>query len=110
MSGIITLRTVNNDLYQLQFKVRNGESIFLGEARATREQARQDVDALRRAVLEDGRYAVYRDRRDRFQFTLLGDSGEPLGSSVPFLSPEDLGKAIAELKRGAPQAVLEDLT
>ena len=110
MSGKITLRAMNNELFQFQFKTTNGQSIFSGEPRPTKNRALEDANAFRRGVLEDGRYAVFRDRQGRFYFSFLGESGETLGMSVPFPTPEGLGKAIAALKTGAPQADLDDLT
>jgi len=110
MPGKITILSMNSELYQFQFKTLDGESIFSGEPRATKILAMEDANALRRGVQEDGRYAVSRDRHGRFYFAFLGESGEPLGVSARYPTPEGLGKAIAALKACAPLAALEDRT
>jgi uncharacterized protein YegP (UPF0339 family) len=110
MFGEITIRLTKREMYQILFKARGGESILAGEPRPTKRHALQDAAALRRGVLEDGRYLVARDPKGRFYFHFIGDFGEILAVSPSFSTPECLGRAIAALKSEAPQAALIDHT
>ena len=110
MFGLIIIRLTSREQYQVLFKTSDGESILTGEPRRAKQDAIRDAAALRQGVLEDGRYIVGRDSEGRFYFHFLGDSGELLGISTSFSTPECLGRAIAALKSEAPQAALIDHT
>jgi len=110
MTAKMIIQAVNSDTYRLRFTTHDGDCILECEPRNSKSKAIEDAETLRRGVMEDGRYAVQRNDQGHFAFNFLGESGEPIGMSALFPTPEGLGKAIAVLKQMAPMAVLEDNT
>jgi len=110
MSAKMIIRAVNSDTFRLQFTTHDGNCILECELRNSKSKVIEDAEMLRRGVKEDGRYAVQRNAQGYFAFKFLGESGEPIGMSALFPTPEGLGKAIAVLKQLAPMAVLVDNT
>jgi len=110
MSAKMIIQAVNSDTYQLRFTTHDGDCILECEPRKSKTKAIEDAETLRRGVLEDGRYAVQRNEHGHFAFNFLGETGETIGVSALFPTPEGLGKAIAVLKQLAPMAVLVDNT
>ena len=110
MSARMIIQAMNSDTFRLQFTTPDGDCILECEPRDSKSKAIADAETLRRGVLEDGRYAVQRNAQGHFAFTFLGESGESIGMSSLFPTPEGLGKAIAVLKQMAPMAVLVDNT
>lgn len=108
MTGKMIIHVVDSDAYQLQFTTCDGENILSCEPRQSKSMALEDAEVLRRGVLEDGRYAVQRNAQGHFAFSFLGESGESIGMSALFPTPEGLGRAIAVLKELAPMAVVVD--
>lgn len=104
----ISITATKPDNYQFLFRSIDGDPILTGAPRPSKAKALEDAEALRRCVLEDGCYAVARDGQGRFYFHLMGDSGEILGVSAAYPTPEELGKAIAALKAFAPRAEVVD--
>lgn len=110
MTGKMIIQAVDSDAYQLCFTTDDGESILECEPRKSKTRAIEDADTLRRGVKEDGRYAVQRNDKGHFAFNFLGDSGETIGVSSVFPTPEGLGKAISALKELVPLAEIVDNT
>jgi uncharacterized protein YegP (UPF0339 family) len=110
MPGKITILSTSGSTFQFQFRTGSGERVFSGEPRHSARHAMEDALSLKRSVSEDGRYAVARDAQGRFYFNFIGDDGGSIGVSAPHPTPEGLGRAIAALKKEAPEAQLrEDL-
>ncbi|MFP5222371.1 MAG: YegP family protein [Acidobacteriota bacterium] len=110
MTGKMIIQAVNSDAYQLRVTTCDGECILECEPRQSKTKAIEDVETLRRNVKEDGRYAVQRNGQGHFAFNFLGESGETIGVSSVFPTPEGLGKAISALKELVPLAELVDNT
>ena len=100
-------RDKDGDL-RVRLKTTKGEVILTSEGYATRAEAEEGIEVVRKLAPEAMNYERKQTTAGH-RFTLQSYSGEVLGTSELFASSSAQDKAIKTLKREAPEAEVDEL-
>lgn len=76
----------------------------------SKELALHNIDRVKRNAVVDDSYEKKTSNINRLFFVLLGDDRQIIGTSARFDSEADRDSAMAELRRSAPEAPIDDQT
>ena len=94
--------------FSFSFVGGNGKMLVKSENYKAKKSALNGIESVRKNSQEDARYEVKEAKNGKLYFNIKSSNGQIVATSAMFNSTADREAAVAEMKRDAPGAALEE--
>ena len=94
--------------FSFSFVGGNGKMLVKSENYKAKKSALNGIESVRKNSQEDARYEVKEAKNGKLYFNIKSSNGQIVATSAMFDSTADREAAVAEMKRDAPGAALEE--
>ncbi len=98
------------DKYQFELKTANGETMLTSGKYESKASAESGIESVRNYATDDERYETEKSLFGSHSFELKASNGQSLGTSESYKTEESLNRGIANFKKAAVSAEVEDTT
>ena len=94
--------------FSFSFVGGDGKVLVKSENYKAKKSALNGIESVRKNSQEDRRYEMKEAKNGKLYFNIKSSNGQVVGTSAMFASAAERDAAIAELKKDAPGAPLEE--
>lgn len=94
--------------FTFSFVGKDGKTALKSENYKEKRSAVNGIESVKKNCTEDSRYELKESSNGKFFYNLKAANSQVIGSSMLYASEADRAAAIAELKKDAPKAEVDD--